>query len=583
MIETVRNKTDLVAVISDYLSLKKSGQNFTGLCPFHTEKTPSFSVNPAKQFFHCFGCSEGGDVFHFLSKIEQISFPEAFRRLAEKAGVTIPSVEALLAAPTEKDREIEAIYQLNDTAAFLFHQNLMEHKDAALARIYLKERGISAEMIKVFSIGFAMPKGGMIQRLKYSEATIEKACLMRKGETGPYDYFRNRIIFPIKTLSGKIAGFGGRALDESMPKYLNTSETPVFTKGKHLFGLNLARGKKSLIVVEGYFDAISLYQAGITNVVATLGTALTEDHLRLIRRFAEKVILLFDPDRAGIAAVLRAAPLFIENEVTVAVVSLPSGEDPDLFIRRQGKDLFLKKIEAPELILPFVIRQAALSSSGSIADKTKAILPLFSLIRKVPSQTERGYYLKEIADAFGIEERNLRADFEKGKGILAGDGRLAGGVPTAGLVTPTVSQLPQVRLPEDEQTLLALLIQDQLDAALLSAILPDDFTTPQVKNIVHYFWDECMESWVNPGSLAIKVLDSDHALFSALAVLEISSENRGALLTDCIRSLRKKRLKREIIKTQTQLKSADKGGDHVRAESLQQTFFNFKKELSQMG
>jgi len=583
LIETVRHKTDLVAVISGYLSLKKSGQNFTGLCPFHTEKSPSFSVNPAKQFFHCFGCSAGGDVFHFLSKIEQISFPEAFRRLAEKAGVSIPLVGASFATPSQKDQESEAIYQVNEEAAFLFHQNLMERPEAALARSYLKERGISAEMINTFSIGFALPRGGIIQRLKAAETFIEKACLMRRGETGPYDYFRNRIIFPIKTLSGKIAGFGGRALDGTMPKYLNTAETPVFIKGRHLFGLNLAKGKKSLIVVEGYFDAISLYEAGIMNVVATLGTALTEDHLHLIRRFADKITVLFDPDSAGVAAALRAAPLFIENEVTAEVVSLPAGQDPDLFIRKQGKKAFLDKLGACELIIPFVIRQAAQSSSDSIADKTKAIQPLFSLIRKVPNQVEQGYYLKTISDAFGIEERDIRNDFEKCLNrALPVPIR---GVGALGAKQSGAPHIQRIRLPEDEKTLLALLIQDQLDGPLLAPIVPDDFTTPQVKNIVDYFWDTSGASWVKPKSLASLILDSDadQSLFSELAVLEISNENRAVLLADCILSLRKKRLKRDIIKTQKQLKSAERGGDHVQAESLQHTFFNFKKELSQIG
>jgi DNA primase len=578
LIESVRNKTDLVAVISEYLSLKKSGQNFTGLCPFHAEKSPSFSVNPAKQFFHCFGCSAGGDVFHFLSKMDQISFPEAVRRLAQKAGVSIPSEKEDRAEISEKEREMDEIYQLNEQAAFLFHQHLMDKPEAAAARAYLAERGISQEMIDTFSIGFAIPRGGMIQRLKCPESLLEKGCLIRKGETGPYDYFRNRIIFPIKRLSGKIAGFGGRALDDTPPKYLNTSETPVFTKGKNLFGLNLARGKKSLIVVEGYFDAISLYQAGITNVVATLGTALTGDHLRLIRRFVEKATLLFDPDRAGIDAVLRAAPLFVENEMTAEVVSLPSGEDPDLFIRRQGKAAFQKKIESGELIIPFVIWQTALSSPGSIADKTKAIRSLFPLIRKIPNQMERGRYFKSISDAFGMAERDVLADFEKEKNKAIVYDRVSTGV-----VASSAFPVQKVRLPEDEQTLLALLVQDQLDIALLSPLFPDDFTTPQVKNIVHYFWNAEGRSWVHPDALADRILDSDRSLFSALAVLEIAHENRDEQITDCVKSLKKKRLLRDTIKIQTQIKLAEKGGDRAAAASLQHVFFSLKKELSHIG
>jgi DNA primase len=590
-IETIRVQTDIVALVSEYLSLKKSGQNFVGLCPFHTEKSPSFAVNPAKQFFHCFGCSAGGDIFHFLSKIEQISFSETVRRLAQKAGIAIPPPRAFAEAGQKVDKEAEAIYQINELAAETFHRNLMDRPEAQIARKYLEGRGISKETIKGFLIGFALPgRGEMMGQIKTSTTLLEKACLIKKGETGFYDYFRNRIIFPIRTLQEKIVGFGGRALDETAPpKYLNSPETPVFTKGKHLFGLNLARGKKSLIVVEGYFDAISLHQAGFSNVVATLGTAMTQDHVRLIRRFSEKVTLLFDPDRAGVEAAVRVAPLFIENELEAKVVSLPKGLDPDLFIRKEGKDAFVKKLESGETILSFVIRQAASSSSDSVAEKTKAIHGIFSLIKKIPNQgydpreMERGYYLKIISDAFGISERDVLADFGKEQK----ENSLPSGA--------TIISSPKSSLPEDEKTLLALLIQDQLDCALLSSIFPDDFTTPQLQNIVHYFWDSESASWFSPKSLSTLISDADPfaggstpgrdvpPVFSALAVLEIANENRDTLIADCVKSLHKKRLKREIIKTQTQLKSAERGGDRVLAESLQHTFFNFKKELSQIG
>ncbi len=572
LIETIRAQTDLVAAVSEYLSLKKAGQNFVGLCPFHTEKSPSFSVNPAKQFFHCFGCSVGGDVFHFVSKIEQLSFPETVRKLAQKAGVSIPPLRQSSEDDRPADCEAEAIYHINEQAAERFHKNLMERPEAQSARKYLEERGILRETIKKALIGFAMPgRGEMMTQIKTATTLLEKAALIKKGEHGYYDYFRNRIMFPIRTLQEKIVGFGGRALDETMPpKYLNSPETPVFTKGKHLFGLHLARGKKSLIVVEGYFDAISLHQAGFTNVVATLGTAMTADHLRLIRRFSEKVTLLFDPDRAGVSAAIRVAPLFIEHEMTAEVVSLPKGQDPDLFIRKQGSDAFSAKLETGETLLSFVIHQTALSAGDSIAEKSKAIAGIFSLMRKIPHQMERGYYFKTISDAFGMDEKDLRVDFAKEKLSPVGD-------------RPPSAMTAKHSLPEDEQTLLALLIQNQLDCQILSPIYPDDFTTPQLKTILNYFWDDERKSWFLPESLDSLVAESDQSLFSALAVIEISNENRATLISDCIKSLHKKRLKREITKTQTQLKSAERIGDRVLSESLRHTFFDFKKELSQIS
>ncbi|HEY5599590.1 MAG TPA: DNA primase, partial [Candidatus Manganitrophaceae bacterium] len=314
LIETIRDRNDLVSLVSEYFALKKSGQNYTGLCPFHSEKTPSFVVSPVKQIFHCFGCGVGGNVFQFLMKIEGFSFPEALERLAEKGGVPLPA-----SSPRRGEgpavREADQIYQLNEAVAAYLHKNLLEKPEAARATAYLKERGIDAETINAFSIGFALPRrDDLLKRFgkTFPVSLLEKAGLVSKksgegsssGEADYFDRFRNRVIFPIRTLQGKVVGFGGRVLDDALPKYLNTPETAVYTKGKHLFALDQAKkkGARSLIIVEGYFDAIMAHQAGVHNVVATLGTSLTEDHLQLIRRIAEKVTLIFDPDDAGVRA-----------------------------------------------------------------------------------------------------------------------------------------------------------------------------------------------------------------------------------------------------------------------------------------
>jgi len=571
LIEIVRERTDIVAVVSQHLALKKSGSNFVGLCPFHSEKTPSFVVNPVKQFFHCFGCSAGGDIFSFLSKIDQISFPEAVRRLAEKSGVKLPSEKSKSQEERQKEQGAEAIYKVNGAAAVLFHKNLMEQPEAATARAYLQERGISVEMINTFSIGFALPRGGVMRQLKYPDTLLEKAGLIRRGENGLYDYFRNRIMFPIKTLSGKIAGFGGRALDDTPPKYLNTSETPVFTKGKQLFGLDLARGKKSLIVVEGYFDAISLYQAGVTNVVATLGTALTIDHLHLIQRFVEKVYLIFDPDTAGVRAALRAAPLLTDSNLLVDVISLPKGCDPDLFIRQKGNLAFSEMLQRGKPLLDFVISEAA-RSAESIDDKAKSLQALFPLIRKKGDTVREGYYLKKMAEAFGIEEKDLRADFQK-----------KGAAPLKG--TPKgrpYEPLSHGPFPEDEKTLLALFIQDRLDPKRLCLIHPDDFVTPLLKDLMAFFWNDESRSWYRPQGLLAHLNEDQKSIFTELSVIDIPSDNQERLQEDCIGSLRTKRLRREAQKIQKELKSAEREGDHARVASLQHAFFNLKVEMSRI-
>jgi DNA primase len=566
LIETIRNRVDLVAVVSEHLTLKKSGQNYTGLCPFHTEKTPSFVVNPQKQFFHCFGCSAGGDVFQFVSKIEQLSFPEVVRRFALKAGVTLP-VSQGYDRPVHDDRE--PIFEVNEAAAQQFHQNLMEHPSATDARAYLKSRGISTETIQAFSIGFALPrKDDLMKQMKsFPLSLLESACLAKRGENGYYDYFRNRVMVPIKTPQGRVVGFGGRVLDQSAPKYLNTPETAVFTKGKHLFGLHLARGKKALIVVEGYFDAIALHQAGMNNAVATLGTALTADHLQLIHRFAEKVYLVFDPDRAGLAAALRSAPLFIEAGISAEVVSLPAGQDPDLFVRTAGPDGFSERLAQGQPLIDFIIAQTARAAGSSISDRTRSIQELFPLIRKGTGTVEQGYYLKKIADLFGVEETDLRTDFAHHR-----------------KEHPEVAQKPQRpvgeknRFPQDEETILALLIQGECDLTRLSGVVPDDFTTPALRQMAYCFWDAPRETWI--GSIKTDFMDVvTEPLYTQLAVVEIAEENRPALQVDCVRSLYKKRLDREAHKIQRALKSAEQEGDLDRLAALQQTFFSLKKEL----
>ncbi len=567
LIQTIRSRIDLVALVSEHLTLKKTGQNFTGLCPFHSEKTPSFVVNPAKQFFHCFGCSEGGDLFHFVSKMEQISFPEAIRKLAKKAGVTIPSSSSWK-KEDRTDNESEAIYQLNEAAAKRFHDHLLHRKEAEPARAYLKARGLSDETIKIFSIGYALPyRDDFIKHLNAPLALLEKGCLLKKGDNGYYDTFRNRIIIPIQNLQGRVAGFGGRALDDTLPKYLNTSETPVFTKGKHLFGLNRAKGKKTLIMVEGYFDAISLCQAGVSNAVATLGTAVTQDHLHLIRRFAEKVLLIFDPDSAGVAAALRAAPLFIDNEISAEVITLPAGEDPDLFIRQQGQTAFLERLKQGESIIQFVITQSARSSSGSIEGRTKAIETILPLIRRLQSPVQQGHYLKRISEAFDIEERDVRAAFSK-----KGERDL--------LSSPSSAASRPMPLPPDEKTLAALLIQDQLEPAHLSGVVLDDFTHPGIHGIMNHFWAG-ENGWSRQEKIPADLSDSERKLFSELAVLDLSTETQGLLREDCLRSLQSKRLRKEAYKIQMALKSAEKNGDQAGVAALQHTFFSLKKELSQ--
>lgn len=586
LIESVRDQNDLVSIISEYLSLKRSGQNFLGLCPFHGEKTPSFTVSPSKQIFHCFGCGAGGNVYQFLIKMEGLSFPEALERLAEKAGIALPKREKW-SGNDSGHRESDQIYKINEEAALYFHKN-MDRPEAARALAYLKKRGVSRATIEGFSIGVAVARrDDLLKTLskKFSTALLEKAGLISKSgreEGGSsdsgnlYDRFRNRIIFPIRTPQGKVVGFGGRVLDDSQPKYLNSPETLVYTKGKHLFALDQARkkgGGHSLVIVEGYFDVIAAHQAGVTNVVATLGTALTQDHLQLIRRMTERVTLLFDPDEAGIRAAIRTAPLLIEKGISAQVASLPTGEDPDLFIQKNGKEAFLGKIAEGEPLIDFVIcRLAQASPSKSIDDKITIVGEVFPLIGLLKNKIEQGHYLKNLAEELNLEEPEIRTEFSKYMG------RKSSGLPAApksaeGRGIPALS----VSLPKDEEMIAILLIQGHLDISFIKEHLKlDDFSSPPVRELLSHFWDGSKEG-------AFTQVPSDReeivALWRKLSLSKIDADKEDIpqIATDCLSSIQAKKLHRERGEIQRKLKLAERGGDLSRVESLQREFLALKR------
>lgn len=595
LLETVRDRSDLIAVVSDYLSLKKAGQNYIGLCPFHQEKTPSFTVSPIKQIFHCFGCGVGGNIFQFLMKIEGLPFPEAIQRLAEKAGIALPEKSGARPENPAK-KEADEIYRLNEAAAAYFHDNLLHKAEGKPALAYLKGRGLTVETIKAFRIGFALP--GYEHLLKafrgrFPERLLEKSGLVSRrsgegssdsGRRGLFDRFRNRVLFPIQTLRGKVAGFGGRVLDDSMPKYLNTPETTVFTKRKHLFGVNKAKAKgiHSLIVVEGYLDVIKAHQAGIPNVVATLGTAITPDHLALIRRVAEKVVLNFDPDAAGIRAALKAAPLFIEKGIPAEVVLLPSGEDPDLFIQKHGKEAFLQKVSEAETLVDFSISSlTAGSSRKSIEDKKTITKEIFPLIRGLRSHIEQAHYLKRLSEELGIQEDALRKDFSTQSDVV-GRMDLKKRVMDPSPTLPHASQKDPP--PAAEKMLAHLLLRGNLEpSALDGKLLTEDFTDDGIREIFRLYWDANQSRWRIPEEVDINQMNErTRALYSGLLIEEMAYDDIKRTGEDCISALLSKRLQCERDEIQKRLRLAEKGGDISVVHSLQKKSLDLKKELSHL-
>lgn len=412
-IEEIKNRIDIVDLVSEYVTLKKAGRNFTGLCPFHQEKTPSFSVNRDKQIFYCFGCGEGGNAITFLMKIADKSFPEAIKELAEKTGVVLPPISSGKEG-RQKDLLKEGIIHINLKAALQFSHYLFTNAGAP-ARKYLQGRGIADEMIKQFRLGYAPDTWrSLTEYIESSGLSLklaEQAGLIIPGKEGSfYDRFRGRLIFPIENVFGEIIAFGGRILDKGEPKYLNSPESPVYIKGKNLYGLNKAkeeiRKKGFALIVEGYFDLISLWNAGIGNVVATLGTALTRDHLDLLRRYTVEVVALFDPDEAGKKALDRSLELFLSAEMRARALILPERCDPDDYVRKFGKEKMEALISLAQPLSDYYIENV-LGAGRTFEDKRDMVKTASEFIAKISDKKEKNLFIKRIAEKTGINEELL--------------------------------------------------------------------------------------------------------------------------------------------------------------------------------
>ena len=419
IINQVREATDIVDLISNYLTLKRSGKGYIGLCPFHSDTSPSFHVNPETQLYYCFGCQKGGNVFNFLMEMEKMSFKEALEFLAEKAGIPLPRSKNDYAFEKEK----EALYFVNRWAANFFYKNLFSPQGKS-ALTYLSRRGISSEMIKTFGLGYSLPGWDTLIKQAEKDAVsvdmlLKAGLIIRKPNGGSYDRFRGRFMIPIVNLYKKVLGFGARLIqdDPNQPKYLNSPETPIFQKGNILFGLYQSRltiqKKDQAIFVEGYTDLITLFQAGIKNVVATAGTALTPYQARLIRRFTNNVVLLYDADTAGSLAAMRGADIFLDEDMDVKIITLPVGTDPDSYIRDFGAEKFRELLKHANSLIQFKIntliqRYDRATSQGL----TTIINELLRSIVRIKNNIKQNIAVKEIAEYFGLDERAILHQLE---------------------------------------------------------------------------------------------------------------------------------------------------------------------------
>jgi len=408
----IKEEADIVQIIGECVELKRSGTRYLGLCPFHGEKTPSFSVHGGQQFYHCFGCGESGDVFSFVMKYHNIDFPEAVKLLAGRYHIALPerrrSREEELRA-----RQRELLFKVNEKAAVLYSSYLREAKGATAARAYLHHRGVSEDILSSFRIGYAPSTevegwnylGGQLAGAEL-KAAVEAGLLAERDKGGTYDRFRDRIVFPIFDTSGRVCGFGGRIVGEGQPKYLNSPESAVFNKSKLLLGLyqqkDTIRRKNEAVLVEGNFDLISLVAGGCTNVVAPLGTALTREQLRLLKRFAERVTLLFDGDPAGIKAAVRAVPFFLVEQISGRVALLPEGHDPDTFIRQKGLAQVHQLIDQAESLPEFVLHELIKEHGLTLDGKSRIIKELQPLVNAAVSPLQRSVFISHFAEKLGI-------------------------------------------------------------------------------------------------------------------------------------------------------------------------------------
>jgi DNA primase len=510
LIDQVRQENDIVKVISDHVILKKAGKNFQGLCPFHRERKPSFMVSPDKQIFHCFGCGAGGNVFNFIMSHEKVAFPEAVRFLAQRVGIPIP-----IFGPTDEGlkeaKERDGLYELNKMAADYYHRLLL---NTPKALDYLRGRQINPQTIDKFSLGYASSSwNNLTQYLVKSGAAMKLAqkgglISARQGGIGHYDYFRDRIIFPIFDIQNRIIGFGGRALparhrpepkamagpvdmkiingaggDDSLPKYLNSPQTPIYNKSGSLYGLNLAkdsiRSKNCVIVVEGYTDVLMAHQEGITNAVASLGTSLTHGQIRLLKRYTEKSLLIYDADEAGSSATLRGFDLFIEQGMRAGVVSLPAGSDPDDFIRKKGRGDFLALLDDSQDLVDYRYNLARKRFDISTIDgKVGVVNDLLPSLAKIEDLIRQRDWIKRLAHGLSLDEAILVTELKRVKRegkISMGDMRLVEAKP----------------IPERaEHDLLCLMLEESKVALQVQEeLMAEDFTDPNCRRIVEAIFD----------------------------------------------------------------------------------------------
>ncbi len=592
-IEDVRQATDIVDLISGFVKLKKRGKNYLGLCPFHTEKTPSFSVSAEKQMYHCFGCGVGGNVFTFLMEMEKISFVESVRALADKAGISLPA-----ATPDQEQAisEQEQIYEICRDAGLFFHKALTETQEGKLAHEYFHHRGFSDETIRIFGLGYSPNSWDAYlshaSLMKIPPDQIIKAGLARQREDGSiYDYFRGRAMFPVFAPTGRVVGFGARKIYEDDPiagKYINSPETLVYEKSKILYGLYQAkdavREQDCAILVEGYADLISLFQNGIHNVVASSGTALTREQIQLIKRYTQKIMIVYDADSAGSKAALRGVDLILESGMDVMVARLPHGDDPDSFVRKTGEEGVRKLLAAAVSFIDFIA--VTCEEEGKLVTpegQAETVRTIVHSIAMMSDELKRNFYIKRVAEKYKIYESALYRELEKQLGLNRYEMRRepAGTMSAKGrepLVNAPATKVENV--PPSERDLIYAMLEGGSETIryIFENVTLQDFTHPYAARVAELILQRTEEGIItDPPHLIDEIGDEStrrfltEIVFSRYSLskswedqgLDISEADPRKIAEGAIRALFRRKLEKMIEENRRILRDATLRGENA--------------------
>jgi DNA primase len=589
VIKEVQIRTDIVEIISGYVSLNKRGENYVGLCPFHSEKTPSLNVNPDKQLFYCFGCGIGGNIFTFLMKKENITFPESVRWLADRYQIKLPE-NKLEKAMTQQFKERRELQSVNRQAAVFYKHNLLNTSEGKRALSYLKNRGISDDTIDKFYLGYAPKRWNAFEDFARKKginvAVMEKAGLIirRKDKKGYYDRFRDRIIFPIQDTAKNVIGFGGRVIEDGEPKYLNSPENPVFTKGSNLYALPMIKKDRNLevIVVEGYMDCISLHQHGFTQAVATLGTALTQNQAILLKRFTDGVMLAYDADQAGEMAAQRAMDVLAGEGLKIKILRFPTGKDPDEFLRTHGRDAFEKLVSNALDNISFKLESAKKGLDVETPDgKLKFLSRAVDVLSEIESHVETDIFIKKIASEYGLSEAAIRAELRRKP--FPDNGFKYKKRETRNNNKEFGRLLPVTGFNKAERSILKVFFEDEnIREIVLNDLEPKHFINRSNRNIAQAAFDIVKRGGTISVTEIFNYLDEESSRELSKIMMTDMQIHDEIMLNSLISKIKEGYVKHAIEQVRKQIKKAEAVGRREELLNLLNTYQTLKAEMENM-